>query len=220
MPLATAGTRFTPCDSAFGPVLLAAALLVSGCDSGGDDPTTTQAAKDVSAWMDELETRLTDGIEPLRAWQTTDDGSKDHRSGCDDGKARRTYVAVLDVPAAVTTLDADNREALLMGQLLDAAWEPSGIERRQRRLWNRIGVPDQGRRRPARKLTISFSPVERRVALRRHRAHGLPADRLATSRAYRRARRGVADCDLVSAEASQITGGPRASINLRRLGFG
>ena len=143
---------------ALGPVLLAAALLVSGCDSNGDDPTTAQAAKDVSAWMEELETMLTDGIEPLRPWQTTDDGSRDHKSGCEDGRASRTYVATLDVPSRSTTLDPDNREALLMGQLIRTGWDPSGTDDDD----DTSGSVSASRTKDdptGTKLTIRFSPV-------------------------------------------------------------
>ena len=83
-------TRFASCDSALSARCSSpSSLLVSGCASGGDDPSTTQAAKDVSAWMDELGTTLAQGVEPLRAWQATDDGSKDRKSGCEDGRARK-----------------------------------------------------------------------------------------------------------------------------------
>ena len=138
-------------------LVLAAAVLVSGCDSGGDEPTTTQAAKDVSAWMDELETTLTHGIQPLQPWQTSADGSKDQKSGCDDGKARRTYAATVDVPASGTPPDPDNAEALLRGQLLTAAWDPSTSSNND--VSGTISAKRAKGDATGTKLTVDFSPV-------------------------------------------------------------
>lgn len=138
-------------------LVLAAALLVSGCDSGGDEPTTSQAGKDVSAWMDELESTVTDGLEPLQPWQATADGSKDEKSGCDDGHARRSYAATVDVPASGTPPDPDNAEALLTGQLLDAAWDPTTSSNN-----DETGTVSAKRSKAdatGTKLTVDFSPV-------------------------------------------------------------
>lgn len=141
-------------------LLLAAALLFSGCDSDGDGPTTTQAEKNVSAWMDEVETALTDGLEPLSAWQTTDDGSKDRKSGCDDGKARRTYAATVDVPAQGDPPDPDNAEALVWGQLIDVGWDPSASNDDEDAVTGAVSAKRTNADTTGTKLSVDYSPVD------------------------------------------------------------
>ena len=141
-------------------LLLAAALLLSGCDSDGDDPTTTQAAKNVSAWMDEVETALTDGLEPLRAWQTTDDGSKDRKSGCDDGKARRTYAATVDVPAQGDPARSRQRRGSGLGTATNAGWDPSASNDDEDAVTGAVSAKRTKADATGTKLTVDYSPVD------------------------------------------------------------
>ncbi len=144
---------------ALAPALLAAVLLLAGCDSDGDAPTTTQAAKDMLAWMDDVETQMTHGLEPLRAWQVTNNGSKDSKSGCDDGRARRTYAATVDVPAQGTPPDPDNAEALIVGQLIDMGWDPSASNDDEDAVSGAVSAKRTKSDATGTKLTIDYSPV-------------------------------------------------------------
>lgn len=141
-----------------GPALACTALLVTGCSSGEEEPTTAQAAEKVTSWMTPLEPRLTKSLETLQPWEATADASKDQESDCEDGRARRTYTATLDVSDATVPPDADNREVLLVGQLGREGWELSSSSNDDTS--GTVTVKRAKADPTGTKLSVDFAPVD------------------------------------------------------------
>ncbi|WP_182526538.1 hypothetical protein [Nocardioides dongkuii] len=81
-------------------------------------------APDLAEWGGALRDELTDGEEPLEDWRVTDDGTEDDADGCDDGEARRTYAATIDLGFPRDD-DADTPVNRLTGRLSSLGWELS-----------------------------------------------------------------------------------------------
>lgn len=114
-----------------GPVLAlvgacAGVLLLTGC--GDDRPTSGEGAKSLVTAMTDARDQLQRGVDPLAAWHADEAGTKDVASGCDDGDARRTYMATLDVPDSQRP-DAASHALQVVGQLGAAGWDAKVGER-------------------------------------------------------------------------------------------
>lgn len=106
--------------------ILAAALTygAAACDSNaGDAPSTSQAGDSLSSWMDAVRDELTDGVEPTTDWQVSVDGSEDQRLGCEDGTARRMFLATVSIPESGE--DPDGWMSSLTGALTPLGWDDS-----------------------------------------------------------------------------------------------